>query len=244
MPVWSIMPRGYNGFEGGDLGPAAIRAAMTTPAAAIVDDARRERPALLKLARRHSLCAADAEDAVQRALEIMLRRLERIDPATGLSWLRTVVKHEAMAVRSARLRLVGSAEVDMDAREATHLPGPEERAAARERAHRSLAALATLKPAESRALVLQATGRSYAEIGAETGWTQTKVNRALTEGRAAFHARLADLDAGAACETVLAQLPALARGRAAADEAIALRAHLRACPACRARLRDLRRRAA
>src|SRR4051794_8811419 len=204
---------------------------MTTPAASIVDDARRERPALVKLARRHSLCAADAEDAVQRALEIMLRRVERIDATTGLSWLRTVVKHEAMAVRSARLRLVGATEVDMDAREAVDLPGPGERAAAREGAHRSLAALATLKPAEPRALVLQAAGRSYAEIGTETGWTRTKVNRALTEGRAAFHTRLEALDDGAACEAIVPKLPALARGRAAADEVIALRAHLRACSA-------------
>jgi RNA polymerase sigma factor (sigma-70 family) len=215
---------------------------VTTRAASFVDDTRRERPALLKLARRHSLCAADAEDAVQRALEIMLRRVERIDPATGLSWLRTVVKHEAMAVRSARLRLVGAAEADMDAREASHLPGPEERAAARERAHRSLAALATLKPAECRALLLQATGRSYAEIGTETGWTQTKVNRALTEGRAAFHARLEALDAGHACATVAPKLAGLADGRATADEMVPLRAHLHACPACRARLRELRQR--
>jgi hypothetical protein len=55
---------------------------------------------------------------------------------------RTVVRHEAMAVRSSRLRLVGAGEADLDAREAAHLPGPSERAADRERAHRSLAALA------------------------------------------------------------------------------------------------------
>ncbi|MFL5849112.1 MAG: zf-HC2 domain-containing protein [Solirubrobacteraceae bacterium] len=35
-------------------------------------------------------------------------------------------------------------------------------------------------------------------------------------------------------------LPALARGLAPADELIALRAHLRACGACRARLHELR----
>jgi len=29
------------------------------------------------------------------------------------------------------------------------------------------------------ALVLQASGRTYAEIEAETGWSHTKVNRAL-----------------------------------------------------------------
>jgi RNA polymerase sigma factor (sigma-70 family) len=213
---------------------------MSTPTASIVDDARRERQALVKLARRHSLCAADADDAVQRAFEIMLRRVDRIEPATALSWLRTVVKHEAMAVRSARLRLLGPAEADMDAREAAHLPGPDEHAAERERTHRSLAALAAIKPAESRALVLQAEGRSYAEIRRETGWSLTKVNRALTEGRAAFHARLEALDDGAACEAIVPKLHALARGRAAADELILLRAHVRACAACRARLRELR----
>ena len=102
--------------------------------------------------------------------------------------LRTVVKHEAMAIRSARLRLLGATATDLDAREATHLPGPSERAAEREHAHRALAALAALKPAETRALVLQAAGRTYAEIEAETGWTHTKVNRTLTEGRAGVSA--------------------------------------------------------
>jgi hypothetical protein len=153
---------------------------------------------------------------------------------------RTVVRHEAMAVRSSRLRLVGAGEADLDAREAAHLPGPSERAADRERAHRSLAALAALKPSESRALVLQAGGRTYAEIEAATGWSHTKVNRALTEGRAAFRARVAAFDDGADCPRHAAHLPALARGRAPADELIALRAHLRGCPRCRARLAELR----
>ena len=213
---------------------------MTASALAIVDEARRESPALLRLARRHSLCAADAEDAVQRAFEILLRRAERVKPATALPWLRTVVKHEAMAVRSARLRLVGSAEPNLDAREATHLAGPPERFAERERAHRSLAALASLKPVETRALVLQAAGRSYRDIEAETGWTTTKVNRALTEGRAALRQRLAAIDEGADCSRHARHLPALARGMAPADELISLRAHLRACGACRGRLRELR----
>ncbi|MFL5836387.1 MAG: hypothetical protein ACJ76K_07355 [Solirubrobacteraceae bacterium] len=61
-----------------------------------------------------------------------------------------------MAVRSARLRIVGSAEPNLDAREATHLAGPPERVADRERAYRSLAALASLKPAETCALLPEA----------------------------------------------------------------------------------------
>lgn len=213
---------------------------MTTPPLSPLHRLRDARPGLVRLARRHSLCASDADDAVQRAFEILLRRSERVQPATALSWLRTVVKHEAMEIRASRLRLLGGADKELDAREAVELPGPSERAADRERAHRALAALAALKRDEARALVLQAAGRTYAEIEAETGWSHTKVNRALTEGRAAFRARLTALEAGAECARHAPLLPALARGRAPADAVIALRAHLRACGACRARLAELR----
>jgi hypothetical protein len=63
----------------------------------------------------------------------------------GPGQLRTVVKHEAVAVRPARLRLVGATEIDLDAREAIHLSSPDELIDARGRAHRSLTALAALK---------------------------------------------------------------------------------------------------
>jgi hypothetical protein len=88
--------------------------------------------------------------------------------------------------------------------------------------------------------VLQAAGRSYRDIEAETGWTTTKVNRALTEGRAALRERLATIDEGADCTPHARHLPAVARGIAPAGELIALRAHLRACGACRAHLHELR----
>src|SRR4051794_41616065 len=54
---------------------------------------------LSRVARSYSLCADDAQDAVQRALEIYMRRVESLDPATELAWLKGVVKHEALAVR-------------------------------------------------------------------------------------------------------------------------------------------------
>ena len=152
----------------------------------------------------------------------------------------TVVKHEAMAIRSSRLRLLGGGDEALDAREAVEVPGPSERATDRERAHRALAALATLKRDEARALVLQAAGRTYAEIEAETGWSHTKVNRALTEGRAAFRTLVSALEAGDECARHAPLLRALARGRAPAAAVIGLRAHLRACGACRARLAELR----
>ncbi|MDP9435723.1 MAG: hypothetical protein M3P93_11240, partial [Actinomycetota bacterium] len=50
---------------------------------------------LLRTARRHSLCADDAQDAYQRGLEIFLRHAARLDPERASRWLHTVVEHEA-----------------------------------------------------------------------------------------------------------------------------------------------------
>ena len=47
--------------------------------------------ALLRVANQFSLCQDDALDAYQRGLEIYLRRLETVDPATEGAWLRVVV---------------------------------------------------------------------------------------------------------------------------------------------------------
>ena len=46
--------------------------------------------------------------------------------------------------------------------------------------------MARLKPDERRALSMIAFGYSYAEIGERNGWSYRKVNRCLTEGRAAL----------------------------------------------------------
>jgi RNA polymerase sigma factor (sigma-70 family) len=196
-------------------------------------------PSLLGTARRYSLCADDAEDAYQRALEIFLRRADSVDPAHAVGWLRTVVKHEALAVRTGRLRLVGAAEADLD-REEAPVTGSEERAAEREHAERGAEALQRLKPQEVRALVLKARGYSYREICEITGWTYTKVNRCLTEGRRAFLARYDDIASGRECERWAAVLSALADGEASAEDVAAVRPHLRACTACRATLRGFR----
>jgi RNA polymerase sigma factor (sigma-70 family) len=132
-------------------------------------------PSLLALARRYSLCSDDAQDAYQRALEIFLRRADSLQPATAAAWLRTVIKHEALAVRAGRRRLVGPSEVDLDRTEARELEPADERAAAAERTARSTEALARLKPQEVRALVLKARGYSYREIAEITNWTYTNI---------------------------------------------------------------------
>jgi len=209
--------------------------------ALVVEVVGRHADGLLRLARRHSLCASDAEDAYQRGLEIFIRHAGRLDPARAPSWLRTVVKHEAMAVRRLRQRDMAPAQYDFDAVEASNSPSPEEQVAGFERVARSAEALGTLKPQEVRALWLRAQGSSYEEIQQETGWTRTKVNRCLYEGRRAFLSRYAGIEAGEECRRWEPSLSALVDGEATQEELLSLRPHLRSCPSCRATVREIHR---
>ncbi len=202
----------------------------------------RHHDALRATARRHSLCDDDACDAVQRALELFLRHAPRLDPERAHLWLFTVTKHEAFAVRAERQRLLpGGPPHDFDALEARHEPSPDDRLLELERVQRAGEALAHLKPAEAQALSLKAAGRSYDEIARDLGWTRTKVNRCLTEGRARLHARIAGIEAGEECARWAPLLGALHDGSAAAPDLIAARRHVRNCPGCRAEVRALHR---
>ncbi len=150
-----------------------------------------------------------------------------------------MVKHEAMAVRRVRQQQVASEEVDLDAHEARHVPTPEEQVLAFDDVARSAEALRGLKPQEVRALWLQMQGLSYREIERSTGWTYTKVNRCLTEGRRAFLERYAGIQAGEECRRWTPALSALVDGEAGSDGLGELRAHLRNCAGCRTTLRTL-----
>jgi RNA polymerase sigma factor (sigma-70 family) len=194
---------------------------------------------LLKTARRHSLCSDDAQDAYQRTMEIFVRRAPTLDPERAYKWVHTVCKHEAMAVRAQRQQLVSSEEPDMDREEARHLPSPDERLVSFERMRRSAEALQRLKPQELRALWLKAEGFSYAEICEQTGWTHTKVNRCITEGRRAFLTRYAGIEGGDECERWVPVLSAIVDGEATHEQLLDVRPHLRNCPACRATVREL-----
>jgi RNA polymerase sigma factor (sigma-70 family) len=194
---------------------------------------------LLKTARRHSLCADDAQDAYQRTMEIFVRRAATLDPERAYKWVHTVCKHEAMAVRAQRQQLVSCEEPDLDREEARHLPSPEERMVSFDRLRRSAEALQRLKPQELRALWLKAEGFSYAEICEQTGWTHTKVNRCITEGRRAFMARYARIEGGDECERWLPLLSAIVDGEATPEQLLEIRPHLRNCTACRATVREL-----
>jgi hypothetical protein len=82
-------------------------------------------------------------------------------------------------------------------------------------------------------------GHSYAEIATATGYSSTKVNRCLTEGRKSFLERFEGIEAGEECERWQPVLSAMVDGEATAAQITEARPHLRNCPACRATLRGL-----
>src|SRR5438093_6498444 len=162
------------------------------------------------------------------------------DTAELRPWLHTVVKHEALAIRRQRERLLGASPESPAHAGADRSPSPEEGAGERERARRSAEALGQLKPSEVRCLLLKALGYSYDEISARTGFSWTKVNRSLTEGRKRFFDRFAEIQSGESCARFQPMLSAAADGEASNEERRLLEAHLRACHSCRALLRGYR----
>ena len=223
-----------------------------------IDEAARKRAAvetfahhevsLRRTAHRYSICADDADEALQRGLEILLRKAPSVDPRELVRWTQTVVKHEALAVRAERERILAgpAAATPQPDREdwVAMLPadadGPAERAERHEEIERSREALATLKPQELRALTLLGEGYSYREIGEITGFSATKVNRCVAEGRERFRRFLVRREGGGRCAELAPMLSAFADHEAGGADAAILREHLRTCPHCRATLRAYR----
>lgn len=144
-----------------------------------------------RTARRFSLTPEDADDALGRAVEILLSKAPELEPGPLTAWMHVVTKREALAIgrsnrRTRRAAGPGGAEpLDPDMLPSRH-GEPDQLLEHRERVAKAAERLAALKPQERRALALFAAGCSYAEIQAITGWTYTKVNRCMAEGRAAL----------------------------------------------------------
>ncbi|MBE2319085.1 RNA polymerase sigma factor [Solirubrobacter sp. CPCC 204708] len=218
---------------------AALGERGTDPVARVETMVGRHGPALLRVANQFSLCHDDALDAYQRALEIYLRRMDTVEVATEGAWMRVVVKHEAMAIRKARAASVDATDTDFDASE-SGLREVSDAVAGGERVGRSVEALKALKPDEARALLLKAEGLSYDEIGTRFGWSYTKVNRSIAEGRKRFLNVFSEIESGEACAAYEDTLDALARGQATSVQMVSIRPHLRHCAACRATVRQMR----
>ncbi len=212
---------------------------------AVVETYAQNETALRRTARRYSFCEDDADEALQRALEILLRRAPSTDPRGLVRWTQTVVKHEALAIRTERERTLASPLPPGESGDWVALlpstgDGPAERAERREAVARSREALQALKPQELRALTLLAEGYSYAEIGEITSWSRTKINRCLAEGRERFRGLLSRSEDGSRCAEMRPLISAFCDGEAGSDEVAELREHLRACASCRATLRTYR----
>jgi RNA polymerase sigma factor (sigma-70 family) len=219
--------------------------AAATRKRAVIETYAQNETALRRTARRYSFCEDDADDALQRALEILLRKAPSTDPRELVRWTQTVVKHEALAVRQERERILTSPvppgeKSDWVALIPSNGAGPAERVERREAVARSREALQALKPHELRALTLLAEGYSYAEIGEITSWSRTKINRLLAEGRERFRSLLASSEDGRRCAEMRPLISAFCDDEASSKEVAELREHLRACASCRATLRTYR----
>src|SRR3954467_7521725 len=70
---------------------------------------------VLGIARRYASTLDDAEDAYQRALEILLTKAPTTDEDQLIAWLKTVVRHECFALRKRRERDIPVEHDELDA---------------------------------------------------------------------------------------------------------------------------------
>jgi RNA polymerase sigma factor (sigma-70 family) len=148
------------------------------------------RAALREQARRHSPGKAEAEEALQEASVDFLRTYDGPAGVDAVRWLQVAIKHRAWEQgRKQRGNLSRAARVGRDGRErdvAAAESDPGEQLERAEAVAEFFLALARLKPDERTALLLLGLGYSYREICEHQGWTNTKVNRCLAEGRMAL----------------------------------------------------------
>jgi DNA-directed RNA polymerase specialized sigma24 family protein len=169
--------------------PRAAPSAIGLSAAAFERIARERRGALLHAARRGTHCREDAEDAVQEALARAFERRRAIRPATAFAYIAVIAIHEAT-----RLRRLAARCDSLDVPVCADCPAPlVECRPAREQdldgLLDALDGLRAVKPDEARAVMARALGWPYAHICDAFGWTYTKTDRCLKEGRAALRRR-------------------------------------------------------
>ncbi len=136
---------------------------------------------------------SDPDEAVQDAFASFLDAYDPHGEAHPLAWLTTTLKRRCWATRDRRrfAHRIGAAPSGLVAPDQPWLCESSlgvdagDIAERIDRVDETAAGMARLKPAERRALSLTGLGYTYCEI---TGWTRTKVNRVLAEGRAALRA--------------------------------------------------------
>lgn len=147
---------------------------------------------LLAHARFHAELPDDAEDALGDACVQFLSHFQGRTEEEARRWMLVVVKRCAWAParqRDERREVIAEVSAErFETEPGGGLPdrrglGPEQQVEAAEAARQFGAAMAALKVDERQTLVLIALGYSYSEIGRICGWTHSKVNRSVAEGR-------------------------------------------------------------
>lgn len=142
---------------------------------------------LLSIANHNAPSPEDAEEALHDAFVLFINHFDPDSAAPPLAWLTLTLKRRCWASHR-HLQLTQRLTSPTG-----HLPAqairntlrlPEELLEATETTQHARHLIAHLKPNERRALTLLALGYSYREICDLTGWTYTKVNRCIAEGRA------------------------------------------------------------
>jgi RNA polymerase sigma factor (sigma-70 family) len=152
---------------------------------------------LLRIARRNAATETDAEEAVQDAFLAFVSQYDLESGAPPLAWVTLATKRRCWRLRDAAhldRRVVALPETRheepsglIERRPSDLVPLPE-RIADRDEAG---TLIRRLKPDERTALLLKAAGYSYEEIGLHRGWTHTKVNRCIYEGRQTLRSAVA-----------------------------------------------------
>jgi DNA-directed RNA polymerase specialized sigma24 family protein len=148
---------------------------------------------LLRIARRNAATRSDAEEALQEAFAYFVAGYDPDSGAPPLAWITTTMKRRCWRLRDgAHLEHRVVADAGADHQEPTEtIEGVSsssrplaDRVAKCDEARRRLR---RLKPDQRTALGMVAAGCSYEDIRRARGWTPTKVNRCLYEGRRALH---------------------------------------------------------
>lgn len=194
----------------------------------------------LRVARRHSLTSADAEDAYQNTLETLLTKPPNDDLARLGAWLAVVARNEALMIQRKRKKLDRTSFEEMARDWRADTSDLDDRVIDGNELRLRREALSHLTSDQLRCLLLKADGMSYDEISDATGLSYASVNRYLTEGRKAYRRMLGRIENGERCRSLEPKISMLADGTLEPDQLDQLRAHLDHCAGCRATLMDFR----
>jgi RNA polymerase sigma factor (sigma-70 family) len=140
---------------------------------------------LLAIATRNSPTPQDAEEALHDAFALFIQNFDPDSDAPPVAWLTLTLKRRCWAAARHQLPLQPN-DQDTLSGPPNHQTPTDELVELAHEATLIRRAFQTLKPQERRALSLLALGYTYRDIADLTGWTYTKVNRCITEGRAAL----------------------------------------------------------